>query len=290
MVVTAGRQGLLRRRQHPDARQLVARAKVNFCKFTNETRSAIEDATAHSGQAWLAAVNGTAAGGGYELALACDEIILVDDALARCRCPRCRCSPCCPAPAGSPAWSTSARCAATGPTSSPRSRRASRASGRSSGGWSTRRAAKPLGRARPERAAGAGRARRPARRRPRASRSTPLEPARSRATASPTRTSPARSTAARGAGRDHGARARRRPSRRPRDELRAAGADSGCSRTARELDDLILHLRINEPEIGTGCCAPRATPPHVLARRRRARRRRGSLARARDRASTGSAR
>src|SRR3974390_3782953 len=53
--------------------------KVNFCKFTNETRGAIEDATEHSGQTYLAAVNGTAAGGGYELALACDGIILVAD-------------------------------------------------------------------------------------------------------------------------------------------------------------------------------------------------------------------
>ena len=53
--------------------------KVNFCKFTNETRNGLEDSSAHDGLKFVAALNGTTAGGGYEVALACDEILMVDD-------------------------------------------------------------------------------------------------------------------------------------------------------------------------------------------------------------------
>src|SRR5690349_23437263 len=53
--------------------------KVNFCKFTNETRNGMEDSSRHDGLKFLAALNGTTAGGGYEMALACDEIVLIDD-------------------------------------------------------------------------------------------------------------------------------------------------------------------------------------------------------------------
>ncbi len=65
---------MLGQSSHPD--------KVNFCKFTNETRNGVEDASKNSGQRYLAAINGSAAGGGYELALATDHIILVDDGTA----------------------------------------------------------------------------------------------------------------------------------------------------------------------------------------------------------------
>jgi benzoyl-CoA-dihydrodiol lyase len=80
VVVTSGKDRMFC--AGANIRMLAASAhswKVNFCKFTNETRNGIEDATARSGLPFIAAVNGTAAGGGYELALACEQIVLIDD-------------------------------------------------------------------------------------------------------------------------------------------------------------------------------------------------------------------
>ena len=112
--------------------------KVNFCKFTNETRNGIEDLSEHSGLKTICAISGTAAGGGYELALAADHIMLVDDGSSAVALPELPLLAVFPEPAASPASPTSARSGATTPTCSAPPRKGSRASARSTGGWSTR--------------------------------------------------------------------------------------------------------------------------------------------------------
>jgi enoyl-CoA hydratase/carnithine racemase len=111
--------------------------EVNFCKFTNETRNGIEDSSRHSGLKFVAACNGTTAGGGYELALACDEILLIDDRSAAVSLPEVPLLGVLPVRAGSRDLPTSAASGATMPTSSARWSKACARSGRRSGGSST---------------------------------------------------------------------------------------------------------------------------------------------------------
>jgi benzoyl-CoA-dihydrodiol lyase len=111
-------EGVLLGRQHLHAGRLQPRWKVNFCKFTNETRNGLEDSSQYSGLKFLAAVNGACAGGGYELALACDEIILVDDRSSAVSLPEVPLLGVLPGTGGLTRVTDKRRCATTWPTSS----------------------------------------------------------------------------------------------------------------------------------------------------------------------------
>ena len=112
--------------------------KVNFCKFTNETRLAIEDASEHSGQIYMAAISGSAAGGGYELAATAEHIMLIDDRRSSVSLPELPLLAVLPGTGGLTRLTDKRACAATAPTSSAQPRKACAANAPSNGGWSMR--------------------------------------------------------------------------------------------------------------------------------------------------------
>ena len=224
--------------------------KVNFCKFTNETRNAIEDATAHSGQTWIAAVNGTAAGGGYELALACDEIVLVDDRSSAVSLPEVPLLAVLPGTGGltrlvdkrhvrrdlADVFATRAE-GVQGPAGR---RLGTRRRGRSA---QLVRRPGPRPSARPSERVGPTRRRR---------RSRPRHRCDPRSAGDGLRYDHVSVAIDRSLGAAritvHGPAA---PQPSTPDELATAGAAAWLLAAARQLDDVVLHLRFNEPEVGT---------------------------------------
>jgi len=240
--------------------------KVNFCKFTNETRNGIEDATAHSGQTYIAALNGTASGGGYELALACERILLIDDGSSAVSLPELPLLGVLPGTGG-----------LTRVVDKRRVRRdhadvfATRAEGvrgQTAVGWRLVDEAVPRGRfdaVVAERAAEAA-ARSP---RPRGARGIALTPLRREAGDAAITYSHVRAELDRDAATvtitvlgPH------EPAPSGLEEIHAAGAAFWPLAVSRELDDLILHLRTNELELGTWVLRTRGDATAVMAHER----------------------
>ena len=238
--------------------------KVNFCKFTNETRNGLEDASRHSGLKFIAAVNGACAGGGYELAIACDEIILVDDRSSSV------------GAAGGPA----ARCPARHRRPDPPHRQAPRAprprrrllhaergrarpEGARLAAGRRHRQAGAIRRCRGSARAGTGAAQRPARgRRRRAAHAARASRRRVGAISIRTSTWPSIALA-----RTATFTVRGPATPQPADPagIAAAGAQWWPLAMARELDDAILSLRTNEPAIGTWLLKTQGDAAQVLA-------------------------
>jgi benzoyl-CoA-dihydrodiol lyase len=223
--------------------------KVNFCKFTNETRNAIEQASAESGQTWIAALNGTAAGGGYELALACDEILLVDDRTSAVSLPEVPLLAVLPGTGGLTRLVDKRHVRRD--LADVFSTRAEGAKGQQAVDWGLvdaiaprttfadfvrqRATARVAGSDRPDEATGVG-----------------LAPLARRTEGDELRYDHVDVVIDRDVGAVHitvHGPATRQPS--TPDELVAAGAAAWVLAAARELDDAILHLRFNEPELGT---------------------------------------
>ena len=240
---------VLRRRQYPDAGEPTHAHKVNFCKFTNETRTASRMRARPRASGPSASSTAPRRAAAMSSRSRPTRSCWSTTARRRCRCRNCRCSPCCRGPAGSRASPTSARYGAIAPTCSAPPRRASRASAPSSGGWSTRWAGLEVRRrGRRERARSLPRSQRA--RWGRSVKGIALTPLKRERAGDAIRIQRGLGRVERpGPARRHHATRFRKPRRRFADAMVALGADFSPLRLARELDDAILDIRVNEFDV-----------------------------------------